>query len=65
MKPKHLFWIVSVAFPALTVKAAVNGEKYLALLAAACAIAGAVNALRLDAGKSASWADVRKLFDIH
>lgn len=65
MKPKHLFWIACVAFVSLAVRFGLAGERYMALLVVACAVASAANATRSGADKPASWGDVKKLFGIH
>lgn len=65
MKPKHLFWITCVAFAALALKLALDGERYVTLLVVACAVASAANALRPDANRRPSWADIKMLFGIY
>lgn len=64
MRPKYLFWMTCFAFAALALTLALDGEPYMSLLAAACAIASAVSALRPDANRRPSWATIKRLFGI-
>lgn len=62
MKPKHVFWFAALAFTSIAVKLGLAGEQDMALLVVACAVASVANAMRPDANKVVSWADVKKLF---
>ncbi|MYM92627.1 hypothetical protein [Duganella vulcania] len=64
MKPKYIFWAGAIAFALLALRCALNGQQYMALFTAACAIAGAANALRPDADRRATRADLKKLLGV-
>lgn len=54
MKPKHLLWLMSVAFAVIGLRLALDGEHYVSLLVFACGIAGFVNARRPEANRRAA-----------
>lgn len=62
MKPKYLFWVCCVGFIGLTIKAALVGDRYVALIAACCTLACAGNALTPGANRRASREELKKLF---